>query len=82
MTIIRPTLFAMLERFPRYKAAVRQLFKENKGFQALCEEYWKYAEALRHWNQSAAEEAVVRKKEYTALLRDLQAEILENLTQY
>jgi hypothetical protein len=82
MTIIRPALFAMLERFPRYQAAVRQLFKEDKWFQALCKKYCKCAEELRHWNQSAAEEAVDRRKEYTALLRDLQAEILETLTEY
>jgi hypothetical protein len=82
MTIIRPSLFAMLERFPRYKAEVRELFQEDKWFQAMCRKYCKCAEELQYWNQSAAEEAVVRRQEYTALLRDLQAEILETLTEY
>jgi len=69
-----------MERFPQNKAAVRRLFKEDESFQTLCEDYWKCAEALRHWNQSAAEEAVVRREEYAALLWDLEAEIKENLT--
>jgi hypothetical protein len=80
MSIIRTSLFTVMERFPRQKAAVRRLFKENERFQTLCEDYWKCAEALRHWNQSAAEEAVVRREEYAALLWDLEKEIKENLT--
>ena len=80
MSIIRTSLFAVIKRFPHRKAALRQLFKENDSFQTLCEDYWKCAEALRHWNQSASEEAVVRREEYAELLQDLEAEILENLT--
>ena len=80
MSIIRTSLFAVMERFPHHKADIRQLFKENDSFQTLCGDYWKCAEALRHWKQSVSKEAVVRRKEYSALLRDLEAEILENLT--
>jgi len=80
MAVLRPGLFAVIERFPHRKAAVRRLFNENDSFQTLCEDYWRCAEALRHWNQSAAEEAVVRREEYTALLQELEAEIKENLT--
>ena len=80
MSIIRTSLFVVMERFPRHKAAVRRLFKGNESFQTLCEDYRKCAEALRHWNQSSSKEAVVRRKEYSALLRDLEAEILETLT--
>jgi hypothetical protein len=78
MSIIRTSLFAVIERFPHHKAAVRQLFKENESFQTLCEDYRRCAEALRHWNQSASEDAAVRREEYTALLLDLEAEILGN----
>jgi len=80
MAVLRPGLFAVIERFPHRKAAVRQLFKEKDSFQTLCEDYWRCAEALEHWNQDTSEEAVVRRDEYTALLQDLEAEILENLT--
>ncbi len=80
MSIIRSSLFAVIERFPHHRAAVRRLFKENESFQTLCEDYCRCAEALHHWKRSAAEEAVVRREEYAALLRDLEAEIKENLT--
>jgi len=80
MAVIRPSLFVVMERFPHRKAAVRRLFKENDSFQTLCEDYWKCAEALQHWKQSGSKEAVVRRREYTALLLDLEAEIKENLT--
>ena len=78
MSIIQPSLFAVMERFPHCKADIRQLFEVNDSFQTLCEDYWKCAEALRHWNQSTSKEAVVRREEYAALLQDLEAEILEN----
>ena len=80
MAVIRPSLFAVIERFPRRKDDVRELFKKNDSFQTLCEDYWKCTEALQYWKQSTSGEAVVRRKEYTTLLRDLEAEILENLT--
>ena len=80
MSIMRTSLFAVIERLPHHKVAVRQLFKENDSFQTLCEDYWRCAEALQYWNQSASEEAVARRKEYSVLLRDLELEILENLT--
>ena len=80
MSIIQTGLFAIVERFPRHKAVVRRLFKENDSFRTLCEDYWRCAAALRHWNQSVAEEAVARRQEYAVLLRDLEAEILEILT--
>jgi len=83
MSIIqRTSLCAVIERFPRRKTAVRQLFKENNSFQTLCEDYRKCAEALRYWSQSTSEEAVDRREEYAVLLRDLEAEILENLASY
>ena len=80
MSIIQTSLFAVMKRFPHRKAALRQLFRENRSFQTLCEDYGKCVEALRYWSQSAAKEAGVRRKEYSALLKDLEAEILENLT--
>ena len=80
MAVIRPGLFAVIERFPRRKDDVRELFKKNDSFQTLCEDYWKCAEALQYWKQSTSEEAITRRKEYTKLLRDLESEILQNLT--
>ena len=80
MSIIRTGLFAVMERFPHCKADIKQLFSEDYSFQTLCEDYKKCAEALQHWKKSTSKEGVARQKEYAALLRDLEAEILENLT--
>lgn len=80
MSIIRNSLFAVIERFPHRKAAVGRLFRENGTFQTLCEDYWTCSRALQHWNESASKEAVARRKEYKALLKELEAEIIMNLT--
>ncbi len=70
-----------MKRFPDRKDTVKQLFKESETFQSVCEDYRRCAEALRHWNESASEEAPARREEYAALLRDLEAEILQNLNE-
>ena len=82
MPVIRTSVFTVLERFPDRKDTVKQLFKENETFQSVCEDYLKCAEALRHWSQSASEEASVRREEYAELLQDLEAEILQCLDEF
>ena len=79
MSVIQPSVFTVLKQFPDRKDTVKKLFKESETFQNVCEDYRRCAEALRHWNHSASEEAPVRREEYAALLRDLEAEILQNL---
>jgi hypothetical protein len=82
MTVIQTSVFPVLKRFPDRKDTVKQLFKENETFQSVCEDYRRCAEALRHWNESASEEAPVRREEYATLLRDLEAEILQSLDEF
>ena len=81
MPVIQTSVFPVLKRFPDRKDTVKQLFKENENFQSVCEDYRRCAEALRHWNESTSEEAPARREEYAALLRDLEAEILQNLNE-
>ena len=81
MPVIQTSVFTVVKRFPSRKDTVKQLFKENETFQSVCEDYRRCAEALHHWNQSASDEAPVRREEYAALLRDLEAEILQNLNE-
>jgi hypothetical protein len=81
MPVIETSLFSVIKRFPDRKEAVKQLFAESEFFQTVCEDYRKCAEALRHWDQSASEEAPVRRKEYASLQKDLEAEILEILNE-
>lgn len=79
MTVIKKGLFTVWEKFPDDKDKVKRLFRESETFQAVCEDYMRCVEALRYWNQSDSEEAPARREEYAALLKDLEAEILQNL---
>lgn len=81
MPVIQTSIFTVLKQFPDRKDTVIRLFNESETFQSVCEDYRRCAEALRRWNDSASEEAPVRREEYAALLRDLEAEILQNLTE-
>ena len=82
MPVIQTSVFTVLKRFPDCKDSVKQLFKESETFHSMCEDYRRCAEALRHWNESASEEAPARREEYATLLRDLEAEILQSLDEF
>ncbi len=81
MPVIREGLFTICKRFPDHKNEVKRLFGESETFQAVCEDYMRCAEALGYWNQSDSEEAPARREEYAALLKDLEAEILQSLNE-
>jgi hypothetical protein len=82
MTVIETSVFSVAKRFPDRTDAVKRLFKKSETFQTLCEDYRKCAEALRHWNESASEEATARREEYAVLLHDLEGEILQSLDEF
>ena len=82
MPVIQTSLFSIIKRFPDRKDTVKQLFKESETFHSMCEDYLRCTEALQHWNQSASDEAPARREEYAALLRDLEAEILQSLEEF
>ena len=82
MSVIQTSVFTVVKRFPDRKEAVKRLFRESDTFQTVCEDYRRCVEALRHWNQSASEEAPARREEYAALLRDLETEILQSLNEF
>lgn len=77
MTVIKISLFHVLEKFPDSGEYIKQLFKESRDFQIMCEDYRQCAEALQHWNQSNDKSAPVRRKEYASLLQELADEIRE-----
>jgi len=81
MTVIRPSLFSLFERFPEPKETIKALFKNNESFKTLCEDYRRCGETLRHWNQSLDEDAPARMREYEALLRELEEEILQKVNE-
>ena len=77
--VIQPGLFAILQRFPQYRDALRHLYLNSESFQSICDDYRKCSNALRHWTQSKHEEAPVRCSEYLELLRDLESEVKQYL---
>ena len=75
MTIIKSSVFLVLEKFPDRAGDVKRLYKESQDFQTICEDYQKCTEALHHWNQSHEKEAPIRRREYAQLFQELMDEI-------
>ena len=82
MPLIPMDLMLVFERFPDRKAEIKRSFKENERFRAICRDYGICRQALRRWNRSGLEEAMERRIEYTALMDELETELLENLDEY
>lgn len=81
MPVVRTSLSIVLAKFPDHKDKIKRLFRENKTFQSLCEDYRQCSEALKYWNRSASDDGHARREEYAALLRDLEAETLQFLSE-
>jgi len=81
MKIIKPGLFAVLSRFPKHKDSAKRLVKESEKFQTTCEDFGSCVKALDHWNQSSEEIAVERREEYSAIIQELEEEILQQLNE-
>ena len=62
-------------RFGNRDAAIERAFDENASFRALCADYVACAKALKHWQESDAEDARFRETEYAQLLAQLTQEI-------
>ena len=75
MTVIKSSVFNVLETFPGNRDDIKRLFKENREFQSICEDYRQCAEALHHWSQSNEKKAPNRRQEYEQLLKELMDEI-------
>ena len=75
MTVIKSSVFHVLEKFPEQCEDIKRLFKESLEFQTMCNDYCQCAEALQYWKQSDDKHAPARKQEYAVLLQDLVDEI-------
>ena len=53
---------------------------EDPEFRDICEEYDLCVNALQHWTNSKEPDAEIRVKEYRALVRELEEEVVEALT--
>ena len=75
MTVINSSVFQVLEKFPGRSDDIKRLFRENREFHTICEDYRQCAEALHHWRQSNEKEAPARRREYAFLQQELMDEI-------
>jgi len=75
MTVIKSSVFNILEKFPGRIDDIKRLLRENRDFQTICEDYRRCAEALNHWSQSNEKEAPIRRQEYEQLFQELMDEI-------
>ncbi len=70
---------AVIDRFPEREASIRRLFEKDAEFREACLDYAEACRALAYW-QGIAEESVEQVTEqYGDLLRELEAEILDDL---
>ena len=79
MTIIRPGLFLIMQRFPDKRDLLRYWFVNNKSFQSICKDYQRCSDALAYWANSERENAPDRHQEYFTLLQELESDILQSL---
>jgi hypothetical protein len=75
MTVIKSSVFNVLEKFPDRNREILNVYTKNQEFQTVCEDYRQCAEALHHWNQSHEKEAPIRRQEYAQLFQELMDEI-------
>jgi hypothetical protein len=55
------------------------MYRTSETFQCICQNYQKCSEALSHWTKSKHADAPERQREYTALLKELELEIIQSL---
>jgi hypothetical protein len=75
MSLIKPSLFLVMSKFPDQKDAIKSLFLNNNNFQEICSDYQKCTEAIEYWRQSTLENACLRADEYSNLLLELEDEV-------
>ncbi|MEJ2589232.1 MAG: hypothetical protein P8165_16980 [Deltaproteobacteria bacterium] len=82
MSVIKPNIFSVVRRFPRREQAIKGLFRTSDSFRTLCEDYHLCTQALERWNAADTEVSQARVAEYSALMEELEAELIEALDQY
>ena len=61
------------------KDATGRMYLTSNSFKSICHSYQKCSEAIRYWTESEHDEAPERQREYTALLHELELEIMQSL---
>ena len=81
MSVIKTSIFTIIDLFPEHREVIRSLFSSSKDFHALCEDFHQCIEALHYWSQSEKKDAPVRRREYLELQCELEREIIRFLNE-
>jgi hypothetical protein len=76
MSVIHPSIFQVMRRFPEQRKEIVKCFNRSDSFRVICEDYKQCSKALHFWSQVDSEESVLRQAEYEELLQSLECEIL------
>jgi hypothetical protein len=79
MDIVHDSLSMVSRHFSAHKAIIQLLFTYNYAFQETCIDYRECSRAFIYWSRLGSREALIRKKEYSNLLGELEEEILHYL---
>jgi len=73
------SLDLIMARFPGHRESLERLYVKSESFRSLCDDIRECLAGLETWSQSMAEEAPAYRKEFAALLHELEEELLEDV---
>jgi uncharacterized protein YdcH (DUF465 family) len=76
---VKTKLLHIKEQFPDQNHAIDLLMAEDPEFLSLCEDHDDCVNVIHYWVNSKEPEAEARVREYRALVRDLEEEIIQVL---
>ena len=77
MNEIHADLLLIIKCSPGHREILKTLFLKSKEFQNICEDYRRCQEALAFWTKTDNKNSVKPREEYSLLLLELEAEILQ-----
>ena len=67
------------EKFTQFRLPIEKYYRDDETFREIYDDYLTYLKAFRFWNQSSAEDALVRGREYEKLVGELEEELTDIL---
>ena len=75
------TLYIVIERFPEASQQITELFHQSDFFRSICEDYADCLQVIKRLECSRQMTKKGYKKEYEALLEDLERELFSKLNE-
>lgn len=76
-----PDLLFIIKHLPEYRDILIKHYLESEEFQSMCEDYRRCHDALAFFMQPDKKSSVQVKAEYSGLLLELEAEIIQILSE-